>query len=425
MPNRDSLPKRERTGEGNRDTMNQRLRIVKKEVRMRMSRLLALSVAVAIVAAACEVAEPPNAGTPDVPSTTRSPTVSTAPAPPSVPSTTIDRSGPTAACGLVEFDASSIDLRLFESFTGEIDPLIGEEAQEEYLLSRDWWASFDWSVVESTDTALLLFGQTRELHDKEPLFANARFELGDEGWQAVSWGGCRIEMGRAGFGPASITINPEDPPNPDTTSLSLLAIEGACASGQAPIDREIIPVVVESEMAVDITTLVASPPGSQTCPLGPRFPITVQLSTELGDRVIRDAASYPVGELVWPLPPEDLFLALLTAGNPPAPGTANVVTWSGEQSGALLFGPDGWNTDPTFIQRFKAPGPMVISGFVTLCDETVGCPEELEPGEIKAIPRIGPECTLVYTPTPGQNIIMTIRFGDLSCAIDVKIGGVG
>jgi hypothetical protein len=398
---------------------------VKRKVRVRKSQLLVLSVAVAIVAAACEVAEPPNAVTPDVPSTTRSPTVSTAPTPPSVPSTTVDQSGLTAACGLVEFDASSIDLRQFEPFTGEIDPLIGEEAQEEYQLSREWWISFDWSVVESTDTALQLFGQTRELRDKEPLFANARFELGDEGWQAVSWGGCRIEMGRDGFGPASITINPEDPPGPDTTSLSLLATEGACASGQAPVDRQVTPLVVETDSTVDITTLVEFPPGSQTCPLGPRFPITVQLSRPLGDRAIRDTSSYPVGELVWPLPPEELFLALLTAGDPPAPGTVNVVTWSGEQTGTLLFGADGWSTDPTFIQRFEGPSPMIISGFVTLCDETAGCPEELEPGEIKAIPRIGPECTLAYTPTPGQNILMTIRFSSGSCAIDVKIGPVG
>ncbi len=413
--------------------MNYRHRIVKKKVHMRYGQLLVLSVAVAIVAAACVPPESPNAGVANSPvtettailSTTAGPTESTVRPPPSAPQPAADPFDLTATCGIVEFDAASIDLRQFEPFTGEIDPLMGEEAQEEYQLSRDWWASFDWSIVESTETALLLFGQTRELRDTEPLFANAGFELGDEGWQAASWGECRIEMGRDGFGTASITINPENPPTPDTTSLSLLAIEGACASGQAPVSREIIPVVVESEMAVDITTLVASPPGSQTCQLGPRFPITVQLSTELGDRVIRDAASYPFGDLVWPLPPEELFLALVTAGDPPPPGTANVITWSGEQSGALLFGSDGWGADPTFIQRFEAPGPMVISAFVTLCDATVDCPEDLESGEFETIPRVGTECTMAYTPTPGQNIIMTIRFGSLSCEIDVKIGGVG
>ncbi len=405
--------------------MNQRLRIVKKEVRMRMSRLLALSVAVAIVAAACGVGQAPKAIAPDIPSTTLGQVTSAAPTPPPTPPKIVSELVLTATCGLAVFDATSIDLNRFEPFTGDWDELTRGQTQKDYQVAYGWWDAFDWSVAVSTDTSLVLFGQKKQPTTERLPFANAIFEFGDQGWRAVEMGRCRIEMGRDGFGTARFTIDPEDPPGPDTTSLSLLATEGACASGQAPLDREVIAVAVETDTTVNITTLVESAPGPQTCPSNPSFPLSVPLSMPLGDRAIRDTASFPIRDLVWPLPPEDLFLALHTASDPPAPGTANVVTWSGEQSGALLFGPDGWGADPTFIQRFEAPGPMVISAFVTLCDATVGCPDELEPGEVEAIPRVGTECTLVYTPNPGQNILMTIRFGDLSCAIDVKIGGVG
>ncbi len=391
---------------------------------MRKSQLLVLSVAVAIVAAACGIAQTPNAGVSDVPSTTIGQVTSAAPTPPPTQPTIVAEFELTARCGLAEFDANSIDLNRFEPFTGDWDELTRGQTQADYQVAYGWWDAFDWSVAVSIDTSLVLFGQKKQPTTERLPFANAIFEFGDQGWRSVEMGRCRIEMGRDGFGTARFTIDPETPPNPDTTNLSLLATEGACASGRAPVDREVIAVVVETDTAVDITTLIELASGLQTCPSNPSFSMSVPLSTPLGDRSIRNTASYPLGDLVWPLPLEDLFLALRTGGDPPASGAANVIAWSGEQSGALSFGTDRWNPDPTFIQGFEAPGPMIISGFVTLCDETAGCPEELEASEVETIPRVGAECTLIYTPARGQNITMTIRFSDGGCAIDVAIGPI-
>ena len=399
--------------------------VVKNKTLVKTNRLLMLSVASAIVAASCGTADAPGAGATGSPSTTVAPPTSivappTAPPPTSTaPLAAADTTDLTAACGSVEFDAASVDVNQFEPFTDEIGPLIGEPAREEYEVSLDWWASFAWSVVESTNTTLLLFGQEQEPTDERTRFATAMFEFGDQGWQATGWGGCRIEMGLDGYGIATIALDPENPPSANTTTLLLLATERECASGLTPIGREVLPLVVETDTAVNITTLVESSTGIQNCPSNPAFPISIQLSTPLGNRVIRDTALYPAEERLWPLLERAPYLALRTAGDPPTQGTANVVTWTGEHSGALLFGPDGWSTDPTWFQSFEQQPPTIITGFVTPCDETTGCPEELEQEQFETIPRVGDECTLTYTPTPGQDATVTIQFLGSTCTIEL------
>ena len=99
-----------------------------------------------------------------------------------------------------------------------------------------------------------------------------------------------------GFGVATFTLDPDNPPAPDSATLHLLATERACASGQAPVDRQVLPAVVESANVVTITVLVEEPVGAQTCQSNPPFPVTVQLDAPLGDRAIRDAALDPPEE---------------------------------------------------------------------------------------------------------------------------------
>ena len=100
----------------------------------------------------------------------------------------------------------------------------------------------------------------------------------------------------SGFGVATFTLDPDNPPAPDSATLHLLATERACASGQAPVDRQVLPTVVESANAVTITVLVQEPVGAQTCQGNPSFAVTVQLDAPLGDRAIRDAAVDPPEE---------------------------------------------------------------------------------------------------------------------------------
>lgn len=221
------------------------------------------------------------------------------------------------------------------------------------------------------------------------------------------------------FGVATFTLDPDNPPSPDNAALHLLATERACASGQAPVYRQVLPVIVEHSDAVEITVLVQEPVGSQTCQGNPAFLLTVQLSGPLGDRVIRDAAFFPAEERPWPLQPRASRLALQTAGDRPAPGTANVVAWSGESSEALLFGAAGWSSEPTWFQSFEGEPPTTISGFVTSCDDTAGCEEECEGADCDALPRLGAECTMAYTPIPGQDTTMTVHFTGTSCTIEV------
>jgi hypothetical protein len=207
----------------------------------------------------------------------------------------------TAACGPVQFDAALVDLEAFEPFDEEIGPLIGDLAREEYEASIDWWESLRWSVVERGETLLLLFGEPSQPAVEGPPFGYAQFELADDGWRAAGWGQCRIELGADGFGVATFTLDPNNPPDPVEATLHLLATERACASGQAPGDRQVLPVVLQTADAVEITVLVQQPVGGQYCQGNPTFPITVQLDAPLGDRVIQDAAFYPAEDR--PSPP--------------------------------------------------------------------------------------------------------------------------
>ena len=56
---------------------------------------------------------------------------------------------------------------------------------------------------------------------------------------------------------------------------------------------------------------------------------------------------------------------------------------------------------------------------MTSCDDTAGCEEECEGADCDALPRLGAECTMAYTPIPGQDTTMTVHFTGTSCTIEV------
>jgi hypothetical protein len=94
------------------------------------------------------------------------------------------------------------------------------------------------------------------------------------------------------FGAARLSIDPTAAPGPDATTLTLLATEHACASGQPPDGRKIVTTVTETEADVSILVLVEGM-GMATCPSNPPFPVTVQLDQPLGSRQILDGSTLP------------------------------------------------------------------------------------------------------------------------------------
>lgn len=252
-------------------------------------RLVVLIITLAVVATSCAAAtsggdtEPPEPPLPTGP-----------PEPPPESSTTTVPPELAAACGPVPFEWPSIDLEAFEPLEEDVNAFVDEEAQFEFEAAFGQGESIRWSVVERTDTALLLFAQSPPASTGEPQYGYAEFEVGGDGWRAVGWGGCHIEITTTGFGVATFELDPANPPDPGATSLPVLATERTCAGGQAPVGREVLPIVVETADAVEITVLVQDPLGDQSCPSNPAFPLIVELSAPLGERQIWDAALRPV-----------------------------------------------------------------------------------------------------------------------------------
>lgn len=126
----------------------------------------------------------------------------------------------------------------------------------------------------------------------------------DGDWTPRGWGGCRIELAAPGLGPAIVATNPERPLRPDDTELSLLINEQNLASGQAPVDRDVVVRVTETADSVTVLALVAPVEGGADCPSNPWHPVTVTLDSPLGSRQLIDGAlpghSYPTKPVTEP-----------------------------------------------------------------------------------------------------------------------------
>ena len=185
----------------------------------------------------------------------------------------------------------------FEPFEGDLDEYVDENARIEF----DMDTPTVWSVVEESGSELLLFGRHTVDPPAGPSYRYARFEKVGDGWRASAWGGCQIEASASGYGVATFQLDPTNRPDPSSTTLDVLAIERACASGEAPIDREVIPLVVENEDYIDITILVESPFGFHTCQgMINGFPLKIDLDEPIGNRTVRDLGLHPAEARTWP-----------------------------------------------------------------------------------------------------------------------------
>lgn len=199
-----------------------------------------------------------------------------------------------ATCGSVVFPTMPpepgslppLDAEIQEVFDAFINGPLAEESS--------FIAGNDMRVAERTDSSLVLLG----IGDEG--YVNARFEKRGEEWAPTGWGGCGIVITAPGFGPAETILDPDVEPDPTSNTLNLWIQERNCASGEAPTDRPVVPVAVESATRVEITTLVAPVAGGADCPGNPWFPVSVELAEPLGERIVVDVHMPPGVELAWP-----------------------------------------------------------------------------------------------------------------------------
>jgi len=95
--------------------------------------------------------------------------------------------------------------------------------------------------------------------------------------------------------PADLALASE--PSADATELDVLVMERACASGRPADGRMSLDDVEVTPSEVRLQVSVRGLDGDQDCQGNPWTPLTVQLDTEVGDRVIVDANESPATPL--------------------------------------------------------------------------------------------------------------------------------
>ncbi len=117
------------------------------------------------------------------------------------------------------------------------------------------------------------------------------FERTDAGW---SWAGssageCRLRYALPeGLDYVNVWLDPVQPVNPTSATLHLLVSQEGCSGGASGIEQMQPPEVMETDTAVRVALGVIPPEGSQTCPGNELAPITIELSSPLGDRELLD-----------------------------------------------------------------------------------------------------------------------------------------
>lgn len=199
-----------------------------------------------------------------------------------------------ARCGSVVFPSIPPDADAFPPLDDELQAVFDEFVTGPLSVESAFVADHEMRVAEQTENKIELLGVAPDG------YVNVSFEKRDGEWRARGWGGCNLEITAPGFGPAQTVLDPDIEPDAESTTLHLWIQERECASGQAPTDRDVIPVVVELGDRVEITTLVEPVTGGAECPGNPWFPVTVELDEPLGDRSVVDMHMPPGVELTWP-----------------------------------------------------------------------------------------------------------------------------
>jgi hypothetical protein len=206
-----------------------------------------------------------------------------------------------ASCGAVELGGGEapalpdtpVDDETMAAVMAGVDAVAAGEAT--------FFDEHEWFVATSGPDRLTLFGRPRlEPPADAPPYADAVFARNGDTWEPEGWGQCRVEIGAPGFGNAHWVTHPDQQPDPSSDQLNILINENNCASGEAPVGREIVPVVVADPDRITISVLVEPVEGDADCPSNPWHPITVDLPTPAGDRPMYDGSVSPALERPWP-----------------------------------------------------------------------------------------------------------------------------
>ncbi|MEZ5176621.1 MAG: hypothetical protein R2823_10550 [Acidimicrobiia bacterium] len=158
-------------------------------------------------------------------------------------------------------------------------------------LEGAFFGAFEFFVAEQTPDSVILFATGTA--DGALAYAYATFTLRDGMWAPSGWGGCHIETTAEGWGTADWILDSAVELEPEPKQLAVLIQERACASGQAPIDREIVPVVVRSADRITVTVFVEPVQGYASCPSNPWHPITIDLDGPRDDLPIYNGRPTP------------------------------------------------------------------------------------------------------------------------------------
>ncbi len=215
-------------------------------------------------------------------------------------STASSPSGITATCGAVRFGATPPDVFEFPPIDAEVQAMLDDFATGPAAVEADWFVEdATFFVAERTDDRIVLFAHYAD--GSAQRYGDAVFEsAGDGVWRASGWGGCNVQVEAIGLGAARVAYDPDRIADLASNELPLLINEQACASGQAPTDREIVPVITETDETVEILVFVAPVKGSATCPGNPWHPITVTLDAPIGERTLLNADRFPPSRLGMP-----------------------------------------------------------------------------------------------------------------------------
>jgi hypothetical protein len=213
------------------------------------------------------------------------------------PSVVVPSAGPTSttmlvACGYHAYPGLGIDGPRVEPGAGSRRARALRAALDTYREAFPGADGMAWRLAGRDESGFLFLARDDRFAESGWLSIEA--ERRDGRW-STSMGGCDPRrVLAADIGVADWWLDPSFPaPGPEATTLQVLVLEQACASGTAPDGRIAQPEVVYATDTITITIGVRRSKGDQSCPGNPPVPLTVALTEPLGDRTLLDGSRLP------------------------------------------------------------------------------------------------------------------------------------
>jgi hypothetical protein len=114
-------------------------------------------------------------------------------------------------------------------------------------------------------------------------------------WTYDSAGACQMTVALAkGIGPATWWLDPAaGKPAADATSVAAIVLERSCASGASPDGRVLPPAIRSGASAISVLVAIRHRPGDQDCQGNPPLAIRLDLGETIGSRALLDGGEFP------------------------------------------------------------------------------------------------------------------------------------